>query len=375
MMTGIMTNLSLDHDYEGRVRQAQKLLRTHRLDGLYLVAGPNMRYFTGYSAYEGGWPVWLSALIVPAEGEPTLIISEMHYAIYEAQGGSWIKDVRTYMDGQHPAGLLGDVLKERGLAGGQVGVQDNMWFGDSELIRTAAPGTHVTSGENIIARLRMVKDAQEIELLRRANDFCAAGFTQAQESIRVGRPEYEVGLEITQAMLAAGSETMGVSGHFRDWSRRRFQPGDIVDIDIAGKCGGYSSDTARMIFMGQPSAEAERLYRVTVEAYEATLAIIKPGLPAEEVHRVCANYMAKHGYTQVWKVGHGVGLGPVHETPLVEEGNRTPLEPGMIFTLDPGCFIRGGYKDLPIHIEDDILVTESGAESLTLYTREMIVIH
>lgn len=374
MMTGMMTEGQVDFNYRERLRRAQALLPAYQLDGLYLVAGPNMRYFTGFSAYEGGWPVWLSALLLPAAGEPVLIISDMHFAIYQAQGGSGIKDVRTYMDGQNPAGLLGDVLRELGLAGGRLGVQDNMWFGDSELIRAAAPGIQVTSADALLGRLRMVKDAQEIETLRWANAFCVAGFAQAREAIRAGRPEYEVALEIARAMLAAGSETMGVSGHFRDWSRRSFQPGDVVDVDIAGKYRGYSSDTARMVFIGRPNPEVERMYRVTVEAFEATLEAIKPGVPAEEVHRACAGYMARHGYAQVWKVGHGVGLGPVHEAPLVEEGNQTLLEAGMIFTVDPGCFIQGGYKDLPVHIEDDILVTATGAESLTVYTREMVVV-
>ena len=167
---------------------------------------------------------------------------------------------------------------------------------------------------------------------------------------------------------------MGVSGHFRNWSNRPFQAGDVVDVDLAGKYRGYSFDTARMVFIGQPSSEVERMYRVTIEAYEATLEIIKPGVLAEEVHRTCANYMAKHGYAQVWKVGYGVGLGHVHEAPLVEEGNQILLEPGMIFTVDPGCFIQEGFKDLPVHIEDDILVTETGAESLTPYTLEMAIV-
>lgn len=361
-------------DYAVRVSRAQALLKTHGLDGLYLVAGPNMVYFTGFSAYEGGWPVWLSALILPAEGEPALIISDMHDAIYQAQGGSWVKDVRTYMDGHNPTSLLGEVLRERGLAGGRIGVQDNMWFGDSELIRAAAPAAHVTSGEAVIARLRMIKDAQEIASLRRANQICDAGFAQARESIRPGRPEYEVALEIGQAMFAAGSEAMAVSGHFRTWSNRLFQPGDVVDVDLGGKYQGYVADTARMVFIGQPSAEVERMYRVTIEAFEATLEIIKPGVPAEDVHRICAGYMAKHGYAQVWKVGHGVGLNHGHEAPLVEEGNQMPLEPGVIFTVDPGCFIQGGYKDLPVHVESDILVAATGAETLTRYTLEMIVV-
>jgi Xaa-Pro aminopeptidase len=372
-MSGSMSD-QMGFDYVGRFRKVQKMLPAYHLDGLYVVAGPEMRYFTGFSAYEGGWPIWLSALILPAAGEPVLIISDMHAAIYHAKGGSWVKDVRTYMDGHMPTELLGEVLRELGLANARLGVQDNMWFGDSEFIQAAAPGIQLTSGQAPLARLRMVKDAQEIELLRRANQFCAAGFAQARESIRAGRPEFEVALEIAQAMLAAGSETMGVGGHFRDWSGRRFQAGDVVDVDLAGKAYGYSSDTARMVFIGQPDPEIERMYRITAEAFEATLEMIKPGIPAEEVHRTCAGYMARHGYTQVWKVGHGVGLGPVHEAPLLEEGNQTVLQPGMVFAVDPGCFIRGGYKDLPVHIEDDILVTEIGAESLTVYTRDLVVV-
>jgi Xaa-Pro dipeptidase len=369
-----MTADSPAYDYQGRVRRARELMQQNHFDGLYVVAGPEMTYFTGYSAYQGGWPVWLSAFILPVEGAPVLVISEMHHSIYRAKGGSWVENVRTHMDGEDPTGLLGDVLRELGIAGGQLGVQDNMWYGDSELIAAAAPGTQVRSGGQLLNRLRMVKDAREVDALRRANEYCAAGYAQARESIRVGRPEYEVALEIAAAMLAAGSETMGVGGHFRDWSGRIFQTGDPVDVDLAGNHRGYNSDTARMVFIGQPDPEIERMYRVTLEAYEATMAVIKPGIPAEEVHRACAGYMAKQGYQQVWKVGHGVGLGPVHEAPLVEEGNKILLEPGMVFTVDPGCFIKGGYKDLPIHVEDDILVTEDGAESLTPYTLEMVVV-
>lgn len=369
-----MTEAKPNYDYSGRVQRARELMEANNLDGLYIVAGPEMVYFTGYTAYQGGWPVWLSAFILPADGDPVLVISDMHESIYQAKGGSWVREVRTYRDGEDPTGMLADIFRELGVTGGQIGVQDSMWFGDSDLIRAAAPGTEIRSGSRILDRLRMVKDAQEIENLRRANEYCAAGYAQARESIRAGRPEYEVALEIAGAMLAAGSRTMGVGGHFRSWSNREFQPGDPVDVDLAGNHNGYNSDTARMVFIGQPDAEVERMYRVTLEAYAATMEVIKPGIPAEEIHRTCADYMARHGYEQVWKVGHGVGLGPVHEAPLVEAGNTTLLEPGMVFTVDPGCFIKDGFKDLPIHIEDDVLVTADGVESLTPYTLEMVVV-
>ena len=136
-----MTDATPTYDYAGRVQRARALMKKNNLDGLYIVAGPEMVYFTGYTAYQGGWPVWLSALILPAEAEPVLLISDMHASIYQAKGGSWVTDVRTYRDGADPTGLLADIFRESGIAGGQIGVQDSTWFGDSERIQAAAPGT------------------------------------------------------------------------------------------------------------------------------------------------------------------------------------------------------------------------------------------
>lgn len=373
-----MTDTQPQYNFASRVQRARAKMRDYGFDGLYIVAGVNMRYLTGFTAYSGGWPIWLSALVLPVEGEPTLIISDMHYAIYQAKGGSWVQDVRAYMDGHNPAGLLGAVLREKGLAGGRIGVEDTMWFGDTELIEAAAPGTQVASGRAVLAELRMIKDAHEIETMRLTNQYSAAGFAQAREAIWAGRPEFEAAIDISRAMLEAGSERLGETGsqggHFKDVSRRLFEPGDVIDVDISGYRHGYSADTARMVFVGQPSPAIERMYRVTVEAFERTMEVIRPGVPCEDVHRVCAEYMARHGYQQVWKVGHGVGLTSGHEAPLLEDGNRLLLQPGMIFTIDPGCFLQGGHKDLPIHVEDNVLVTPTGAESLTPYTKEMVVV-
>ena len=180
----------------------------------------------------------------------------------------------------------------------------------------------------------------------------------------------------TDFAVALTSVMLGVAVGvpLRNCSHRTFQAGDPVDVDLSGQHSSYNSDTARMVFVGQPSGEVERMYRITLEAYEATLEKIRPGVCVADIHHVCAGYMAKHGYEQVWKVGHGVGLGPVHEAPLLEAGSELVLEPGMVFTVDPGCFMTGGYKDLPIHIEDNILVTSDGAVSISSYTLDMVVV-
>src|SRR5690606_35896913 len=95
------------YDFPGRLQRARQYMREMGLDGLYVNAGPNMKYLSGWSAYPGGWPIWLSALIVPVEGDPTFIISQMHADILRCSN-SWLKDgdIRTHLDGDDPIGEL-----------------------------------------------------------------------------------------------------------------------------------------------------------------------------------------------------------------------------------------------------------------------------
>lgn len=362
------------YDFAGRVERARKLMREQGIDALYVNAGPNMTYFTGFSAYNGGWPLWLSVAFIPQSGAATFILSDMHADILEAKGGSWVKDIQRYMDGDDPADLLKTVMQQHGVLGGVIGVEDNMWFGDHELIHSVAPKARMTSAQGLFDRLRMVKDAGELVAAREANRIADVGFAAAVEAIREGRPEYEAAVAINNAMLAAGNEAMSVGGHFRTLENRLFQKGDIVDVDHGATYKGYHSDCARNVFVGKPTAEEERMYRVTVECFDRTMEIIKPGVTAEEVHNFSVNFMAKHGLRQVWKIGHGVGLNKGHEAPYLQGGATFPLEPGMIFTVDPGCFVTGKHKDTPIHIEDVVEVTATGAETMTKFTKDLIVV-
>jgi len=363
------------YDFPGRIARAREKMKERGLDALYVNAGPNMKYFAGWSAYPGGWPIWLSALIVPLEGEPTFVMSKMHADILKYTK-SWLKDgdVRTHMDGDDITGELGDILTEKGLASGRLGVEDTMWYADYELLTQAAPKVRVERAGEVFDSLRQVKDAGEIEALRKANEITVLGHQRAAEVIREGVAEYEAALEIMKAMLEGGSESMGIGGHFRTLLPRKFEKGDVIDIDMGARWDGYSTDTARNIFVGQPSKEVERAQRVTQEAFQRTFEMVKPGIEAQEVHRFAWNYMKKHGYDQLWKIGHGVGLNRGHEAPMVQEGNTLILEPGIVFVIDPGCFISGQFRDTPIHLEDVVVVTETGCENLTHYTHEMIVV-
>jgi len=369
------------YDFPGRMERARKKMEEKGLDALYINAGPNMRYFAGWSAYPGGWPIWLSALIVPLEGEPIFIMSKMHNDILQCSD-SWLKDgdVRIHFDGDDLLGELRNILREKGLLGGRLGVEDNMRYAEYDLLRQVDPTIRVERAGYIFDSLRQVKDPGEIEAIRRATEITTIGHQRAAEVIREGVVEYEAAMEIIKAMLDAGAEEIscGIHGSFRILLPRKFEKGDVIDVDMGARWDGYGTDYARNVFVGQPSKELEQAQKLTAETFYRTFEMVKPGIEAQEVHRFAISYMKKRaiwdGCWPAWKIGHGVGLAHGHEAPFVQEGETMILEPGMVFVIDPGCFIAGQVRDTPIHIENAVVVTETSCENLATYTMDMVVV-
>jgi Xaa-Pro aminopeptidase len=354
-----------------RFERARRLAADAGLDGLYVTAGPNFRWLTDQEPHPGGWPLWLSALLVPVDGEPAAVISRMHADIFGLEDFA-VGQVFTYVDGQRPDRQLADAATAAGLARGRLGAEDTLWFGDVSLLSEVLPDATPVRAHEVFNHLRAVKDAEEIEHLRKAAAAHDIGYAAAREILRPGITIAAAAGEIVQAMLAAGSESLSMVGSFHHLSTRSLAPGEIVDVDLwPGSHGGYRADSARNMFLGEPSAKAQEMYAVTQRAYDAAMAAVRPGVTCESIHEACAAVMTDAGYEQVWKVGHGVGLNDIHEDPLLQIGNTTAVEQGMVFTIDPGAFIA---RDTPIHIEDTVLVTADGVESLNAYTRELIVI-
>ncbi|MEO9174508.1 MAG: Xaa-Pro peptidase family protein [Gaiellales bacterium] len=357
--------------HEGRFARLRRLTREAGLSGAYVTAGANFRWLTGEQAHPGGWPLWLSAVLVPVDGAPAMVISRMHAEIFDLERCP-VQNVFTYVDGDDPGAALEAAVASTGLAFERVAVEDTLWFGDVDLLATSAPGVQPTRATSVFNRLRAVKDAGEIEHLRLAAAAHDAGYHAAREILRPGVTVADAGGRIVRAMLDAGSEELAIVGSFHQLSNRPFAPGEIVDVDLwPGSHGGYRADSARNVFLGDPTPEAERMYAATLRAYDAAMAAVRPGVPAEEIHRSCAEVMREAGYEQVWKVGHGVGLAEIHEFPLLQLGYTDPIEVGMVFTIDPGAFIA---QNTPIHIEDTVIVTEHGAESLNGFTRQLVVV-
>ena len=358
-------------DYQARWNKARRLAAEAGVDALYVMSGPNFRWFSGMTPHAGGWPVWSMGVLIPVAAEPAMQITQMHADLLDLQACP-VKNVVVYMDGQDPVPSLRRLFDSAGLSKGTIGVEDGLWFGDVELIQAAAPSIALKRTQAVFDELRSVKDPDEIDLIRRAAHIHDLGYAAAQRAIRKGGTVGRAGLDIMAAMVDAGAENMQISGSFINLSDRRFKSGDVIDVDLwPGSFGGYRADSARNVFVGEPSDEAVRLYELTRHAYRAAVAAVRPGVAAEDVHRACQAVIEEGGRKQVWKVGHGVGLNNGHEAPLLQAGNQRGLEEGMVFTIDPGVFIQ---RDVPIHIEDTVVVTADGCENLNAFTHELVIV-
>jgi Xaa-Pro aminopeptidase len=352
----------------GRVRA---LAGEAGLDALWVSAGPNFRWLAGGSPYPGGLPVWLSALIVPVERPAVAVISTMHADILDLEA-TGLGELVTYEDGEEPVGVLRRALGAAGIdVQARLGVEDSLPFADVLAIDSAAPGLRLESAQAIFDRVRAVKDETEIELLRASGRAVDAGYAAARDATRAGGTVAETGAAIYRAMVDAGATLPALHGSFNAYRADILQPGDIIDVDLGAQVDGYAVDTARNLFVGQPSDELVRAHELLEQAFASAASLVRPGIPAEAIHFACVEVIAGAGHRQSWKVGHGVGLTATHEAPLLQPGNRTPLEEGMVFTIDPGYFLR---RDEPLHLEETVLVTEDGCERMTRFPLGLLAV-
>lgn len=358
------------HNYEGRVEKLKRKISEQNLDGVYITAGPNMFYFSGFNGYGSGWPIWLTGLIIPKKGEAIAILNNMHKDI-AAYADTWVKDFRTYEDGDNVIPILRRAMEDSGLARGRVGIEANLWSAERDLIANATPAVELVNIQEMIDDLRMVKDELELSLLRKACEAGVAGFKACQETARVGTPGRDVAVAVFNAMTANGSlaNPMGVFRHFFE---RDLREGDIICCDLQGQYKNYMSDAARTIFVGGISDDLNQVYDILLDTREQLYAMLRPGVRVEDIHREACRLVARTGYPQPWRIGHGIGLAPVHEQPLLQYGSKVVLQPGMVFTIDAGVHFPHPDRDLPIAIEDTILVTEDGYEVLSSYPSKII---
>jgi Xaa-Pro aminopeptidase len=372
-----------------RLTRVRALLAADGLDALVVSHLPNVFYLTNVAATAG-------VAIVAAER--LYLLTDFRYiAAVESLLGSEFAPpglILVRVEGSYEEALAKAL--ESGCAGARVGfesarvpVRRHAWLswrlqGGAGGARASPAAAELVATDALVEGCRVRKDAFELGVLREAGHrLSEVAVSILSESVRPGRPEREVAAEIDFRLKMAGFErpafeTIVASGphaalpHARP-TTRRIEADDLVLLDFGGVYHGYCVDLTRTVGVGDPGAEARRLYAAVAEAQDAALAAVRGDRVAHEVDAAARDVLAAHGLADAFGHGTGHGLGlEVHEEPTLTKRRADGTEPerlaeGMVCTIEPGAYVPGVGG---VRLEDDVIVTGSGSERITDVPRD-----
>ena len=371
-----MTTVAQEDAVASRLRAAQDAVEAHGHDVLVVTTPTGMRYLSGFwtASYSR-----LMAVVVPAEGRCTIVVPSLEEDAARAAAGGDL-DVAVWRDGDDPISTLAGCVAAAGTA---VAVeQQTLPLARADALRAALPRVDLRYGSELLAGLRERKSPREVEAIRAAARILDAAVDRVFAEVAVGESEREISRRMAAAIEAEGCEELPLAplalvgansalphGHSGD---RRLEPGDILLIDALATHGGYVADICRCGVADEPTGEQRHLWHAVTEAHGAALAAVRPGVTCASVDRAAREVLEAYGLADrfIHRTGHGLGL-EVHEQPFIDAGNGSVLESGMVFSVEPGVYLlgEGGFR-----LEDDVLVTDNGGESLTASNRELRVI-
>jgi len=363
-----------------RVHAARDIAADTGVDLLVLTPGSDLRYLCGYSAHA---MERLTALVVPRQGEPFLIVPRLEAPMVDASpAGGLGLELLAWDETDDAFALLARTATARlGAAPTRVAVGARSWAEHALGVQRALPGSALELASPVVDRLRMVKSAAEVEELALAGAAIDRVHARMADWLRVGRTEAEVGADIAAAILEeghtgvdftiVGSGPNGASPH-HELSGRTVQAGDVVVVDIGGETAtGYRSDCTRTYVVGGPApSDVAEWYAVLQAAQEASTAAVRPGVTAEDIDAAARRVIDDAGWGEhfIHRTGHGIGL-DTHEAPYIVAGNDLPLVPGMAFSVEPGIYLAGRCG---ARIEDIVVCTDDGVRNLNGGPRELV---
>jgi Xaa-Pro dipeptidase len=373
-------------EHRHRYGRLQESLRRDELEALLCFSPENIYYLTGFETI-GHY--FLQCLVVFADEDPILIVRSFEEANVAAL--TWLSSSRGYRDYEDISESIAEVTRK---TRGRVGFESEAWFLSAskvvKLNELFGPRLIPTCG--LVEELRMVKSSAEIELIRAAARYTEAGMEAAFDASGPGAIEDEIAGAVYQAMISSGSSypslppfiTTGPRSALphATWSGRRLEQGDVLFYEVGGSAGRYGAALIRTGCVGEPSAAVRQTVMnasaVILDALDALIAAIKPGVTGEDVHRASRDVIEQSGWGDLNRNRSGYSIG-ISFPPDWGEGQiyslreleRRPLQPGMVFHLVPNVLLPNVAA---IGFSETVLVTEAGCECLTDYRREFMTV-
>jgi len=369
-MTGEVVPIS-DEERQGRIEKARRLMVANGIRAVYIEAGTTMFYFTG-----ARW--WNSermfALVIPAKGP----IAWVCPAFEEDRAHEQIrfgKDIRTWEEDESPYKRIAEILRDRGIQDGKVGIEERVRFFLYNGIKKEAPHLQYVSADPVTIGCRVIKSPAEIALMQKANDITIEAYKASITRLEKGMTKNDF-----RAISSAAHRALGVDGgigaQIAEASANphgsikhiELKEGDIVLMD--GGCGvdGYRSDISRTIVFGEPSKRQKEMWALAKKAQSAVFAKAGVGVTCEDVDATARQVYIDYGFPGAYELpgcphraGHGIGLDG-HEWIYLVKGNKQPMKPGMCFTNEPMLVIPGEFG---VRLEDDFIITEEGPRYFT----------
>ncbi|HRE49366.1 MAG TPA: aminopeptidase P family protein [Aggregatilineales bacterium] len=346
------------------------------VDVIALIGATNLAYLTGVPFEPSSRPLF--AFFRPGK-TPAVVIPALEFPKLE-HNAPYAMEFFTWTDAEGVDVGMERAMRELRLFGNKIGVEGmKMRYAEGQLLQRHAHPVEIRNIEGWLAKLRVHKDAAEIDAMRRAIRASEAALAEIIAQVRPGMTEVQIARRLEMAQADHGGqgnafETTVLSGAksalpHGNTAAEPVREGEFLLFDFGTKVDGYCSDITRTFVVGTPRDELVRIYEAVLGANEAGRKAARPGVPAQEVDRAARKVIEDAGFGQyfIHRTGHGLGM-DVHEEPYIREGNEILLEAGHVHTIEPGVYIPGVGG---VRIEDDMWITEDGAESLTNFPREL----
>ena len=363
---------------KGRLDRAQILMRENKIDAIVLTGGTSLEYF---GAIRWGLSERLFTMIVPAKGEPFFVSPafEEDRAREQIALGPGGKDPRVliWQEDDSPYARVAAGMRERGISGGNIGVEETVKFVFADGVGKALPAMKVVSATPVTAGCRMIKSAHEIALMRLASSVTLQAYEAAWKTLREGMTQNDFA-----GLVSAAHDRLGFPGsagvQTGEYSAlphgsatpQVIREGTILLIDGGCQVEGYHSDISRTFVLGKalPNVKDKmnKVFDIVHDAQTAAFKAARPGVACQDVDAAARKVVADAGYGANYdhfahRVGHGMGMDG-HEWPYLVRGNALKMSAEMVFSDEPGIYIRGEFG---VRVEDDLHITENGAELFT----------